>query len=186
MGLFDFLKGKAKTSERKSATEADEAQSGLDDLAKQLGGKPRFWHHFLGHVALRDFALRGEGLPQRASTDAPAFFAWVLEEMAPHLGIEKADCRGLVSEIAVHRQRIGALDVAIVQMPPPQGPTECYFVCLIPASAQNASARYFTLEDAGGDVAVFGAWTKDEQHQFFDDLPEPTLAAFVAEIARRV
>lgn len=186
MGLFDFLKGRAKAPSRKATRESIEAQSGLDRLGNELGGRPRFWHHFLCHVALRDFALNGDGLPEDAWRDAPAFFAHILERMAPHLGIETTDAKSLVADIAVHRRRIGDRDAAIVKMPRPQGPTECHFVCLMPRSPQHPTARYFTLEDAGGGVTVLGGWTADERHEFFDDdVSEPTLAVFAELVSRR-
>ena len=66
MGLFDFLKGKGTpppASRPAAAERPDTMQEALDDLGARLGGKPRFWHYFIAHVALRDFALRGDGLP---------------------------------------------------------------------------------------------------------------------------
>jgi hypothetical protein len=82
MGLFDFLKGKAKRTEPER--EPQSMQEALDALGEKLGGEPRFWHYFVAHVALRDFALRGEGLPEAAADPdkARGFFAMILGKMA--------------------------------------------------------------------------------------------------------
>lgn len=184
MGLFDFLKGKPK---RAAASEPQSMQEALDDLGEKLGGEPRFWHYFVGHVALRDFALRREGLPPQAADPAASrgFFAMILGRMAEHLGLAAEEAERLAGEFAVMHRRIGGYDAAVVRLPPPRGPTECHFAALL--HAQNGlPARFFTLEDAGGGVTLLGGWTADEQHLNFGEGPPPEIDRFVAAVTRRL
>jgi len=185
MGLFDFLKGKPKPA---AATgEAQSMQGALDALGDKLGGQSRYWHYFIGHVALRDFALRGEGLPRRGAEPAEArrLFAMILGKMAPHLGIDAADAERLAQGFVIHHRQIGGREVAIVEMPPPQGPTECHFVALVPAHGASP-ARFFTLEDARGGVTMFGGWDAEEQHLNLGVGPPPTLDAFADAVAAQL
>jgi hypothetical protein len=190
MGLFDFLKGKAKP--RPTPGDAreppDTMQEALDELGDKLGGKPRFWHYFIAHVALRDFALRGGGLPAEAAKPGAAqgFFAMILERMAPSLQIDAADAPRLAADFAIHHRRIGPLEATVVQLPPPEGPTECHFVALVPRQPGSDAQRFFTLEDAGGGVTILGGWSVDEEHLDFGEGPRPTLDAFVAAVAARL
>jgi len=184
MGLFDFLKGKPKPAAKR---EPESMQEALDALGDQLGGKPRFWHYFVGHVALRDIALRGEGLPPEAAEPGRArgFFAMILSKMAPHLGIAAAEAERLAEGFSVHHRRVGETEAAIVQLPPPEGPTECHFVALVPARG-GKPAQFFTLEDAGGGVTMLGGWSAAEQHLNFGEGPAPAIDAFVAAVAQRL
>ncbi len=185
MGLFDFLKGKRKPSA--AGREAESIQGALDALGEKLGGEPRFWHYFVAHVALRDFALRGEGLPAAAADPEKSrgFFAMILSKMAEHIGLSAAEAERLAGEFTVRHRRIGGYDAAIVQLPTPCGPTECHFVALL--HAQNGlPARYFTLEDAGGGVSILGGWSADEKHLNFGEGPAPTVEAFVAAVAAQL
>jgi hypothetical protein len=129
MGLFDFLKPKPTRGKPETMQQA------LDALGDKLGGKPRFWHYFMSHVALRDIALRGEGLPPSAAEPGRAhgFFAMILGEMAERVGLEPAEAQRLAAGFAISHRRIGDLDVAFVRLPPPEGPTECHFVARVPA-----------------------------------------------------
>lgn len=185
MGVFDFLKRKAKPAA--AEREARSMQEALGDLGEKLGGEPRYWHYFIGHVALRDFALRGEGLPRSAADPATArgFFAMVLGKMAPHLGIDAADAERLAEGFMVHHRDIGGYAAAIVQLPPPQGPTECHFVALLPKQ-DGKPARFFTLEDAGGGASVLGGWSDNDKHLNFGEGPSPTIEAFAAAVAARL
>jgi len=185
MGLFDFLKGKPKRAD--AGREPQAMQDALDDFGEKLGGEPRFWHYFVGHVALRDFALRGEGLPATAADPATSrgFFAMILGRMAEHLGLSAAEAERLAGEFSVRHRRIGAYDAAIVQLPAPCGPTECHFVALL--HAQNGMpARFFTLEDAGGGVTMLGGWTAEEKHLNFGEGPPPEIDRFVEAVSRRL
>jgi hypothetical protein len=185
MGLFDFMKGKPKPAARRR--EAETMQAKLDDLGERLGGKPRFWHYFVAHVALRDIALRGEGLPPSAAEPGRAhgFFAMILTKMAPHLGVAETDADRLAQGFAIHHRRIGEAEAAIVELPPPEGPTECYFVAIVP-SRGGQPAQFFTLEKAGGVVVLLGGWSADEEHLDFGEGPVPTVDAFVTAVADRL
>jgi hypothetical protein len=185
MGLFDFLKGKAKRTEPER--EPQSMQEALDALGEKLGGEPRFWHYFVAHVALRDFALRGEGLPEAAADPdkARGFFAMILGKMADHLGLSASEAERLAEKFTVVHRRIGGYDAAIVRLPSPRGPTECHFVALL--HAQNGlPARFFTLEDAGGGVSILGGWSADEKHLNFGEGPAPTIENFVAAVSGRL
>lgn len=181
MGLFDFLKGKPKRREPKTMQEA------LDALGEKLGGQPRFWHYFMSHVALRDIALRGEGLPPSSSAPerAEGFFAMILGKMAPEFGLAPAEAERLAADFAISHRRIGDLDVAFVELPPPEGPTECHYVALVPAGG-GQPARFFTLEDAGGGVTMLGGWSADEKHLNLGEGPTPTLDNFAEAVRQKL
>jgi hypothetical protein len=189
MGLFDFLRGKKRSSSGEISRDPPASmQEALDDLGARLGGKPRFWHYFIAHVALRDFALRGEGLPRDAMS-APGtrtFFTMILSRMAPHLQIAAEEAPGLAAGFVVHQRRVGAADVTIVEMPAPTGPTECHFVALVPRQDGVEQARFFTLEDAGDGVTMLGGWSAEEKHLNYGEGPVPTMAAFTAALAARL
>lgn len=185
MGLFDFLNGKRNSTP--AGREAESMQGALDALGEKLGGEPRFWHYFVAHVALRDFALRGEGLPAAAADPEKSrgFFAMILGKMAVHLGLSAEEAERLAGEFTVQHRRIGGYEAAIVRPPPPRGPTECHFVALL--HAQNGlPARFFTLEEAGGGVSILGGWSANEKHLDFGEGPAPTIENFVAAVSSRL
>lgn len=162
-------------------------QEALDDLGKKLGGEPRFWNYFVGHVALRDFALRGDGLPREAADPerSRGFFAMILGKMAEQLGLPAEEAERLAGEFVVRHRSIGGYEAAIVQLPTPRGPTECHFVALLHAQG-GLLARFFTLEDAGGGVTMLGGWTAEEKRLNYGEGPPPEIDRFVEAVSRRL
>ncbi len=141
----------------------------------------------MSHVALRDIALRGEGLPPSAAEPGRAhgFFAMILGEMAERVGLEPAEAQRLAAGFAISHRRIGDLAVAFVRLPPPEGPTECHFVALVPAGG-GWPARFFTLGDAGDGVSIVGGWNAKEEHLDFGEGPPPTLDNFAEAVRQRL
>ena len=109
----------------------------------------------------------------------------IMGKMAPEFGLEPAEAERLAARFAINHRRIGDLDVAFVELPPPEGPTECHFVALVPAGG-GRPARFFTLEDAGGGVTMLGGWSAEEKHLNFGEGPAPTLDSFAEAVRQKL
>jgi hypothetical protein len=93
---------------------------------------------------------------------------------------------------------LGEFPCAVVELPEPWFITGAYFVALIlkvPVAQidpqdRNAPLDYFTLEKTvsieRGPPTVLCGWTKEGTHVNYGIGLEPTLAAFVEELERRV
>ena len=84
-----------------------------------------------------------------------------------------------VSDLSMSVQTLGGRASALIQLPPPENPTEAYFVCAVlmaPAAScstwpRDTAARIFTLEAMMPDASMRGnggilcEWTKTGSHQ---------------------
>lgn len=168
--------------------------------------EPRLHHYIFAHQALRSlifarplelFALLG--LEHKGLAILQTIWKKVGEELQAHGGTPLPD-QGLSAEIA----RSDGRPILLVQLPPPSGTTEAYFVAVIMTapprkrwlrSPNPPEIRYFTLE-RGADLShmfpgfeahnVLGEWTKDGSHLNHGPGPAAEKGAFLAAVAAMV
>jgi hypothetical protein len=154
-------------------------------------------HYLFAHVALRQVALAQpvQVLSILATEKRTEFFDELLEKQAGHYpDVGPATFTG--ADIACTCVRIGGHPAAILTMPPPQHPTEAYFVAIVSRlptrrfftrrNLENGAdlVDYYTLErpvdldeDGPEPCGVFCGWTKDA-HLNFGTGPQPEFEAF--------
>ena len=98
------------------------------------------------------------------------------------------------SLLPVALQKVGELEIQIVNMPEPQAPTEAYFAAFVRSPAQPFPLRYFVCERSTTGGAFWSEWRPDMRIRGADvpmwpadtarraELPAPYLAAFVDAI----
>jgi hypothetical protein len=144
----------------------------------------------LEHPRSHHYGFAHRELPAAAFRIGPAFItgvrdgrialakAWRLYgEQLPEA--ERLPADGLAAEV----QTVGPHQVAVVTLPPPEGPTEAHFV----AVAMAGDLRFFTLEAArspiGGEwYTVLGEWTSNHSHVNRGAGPQADKDAFVAAV----
>ena len=185
MGLFDFLRRKPESAPEFEGFEFDE---------------PRCHHYTLAHVALRQMAHDDPVafLGILASPKAPEFLAEVFRSVSDHCRERDPRPDFTAADLTIHRGRVGRYPCAVVQMPPPKGPTEAFFAAAVllvdpeqpMPPRESVKARYFTLEKGvtlgGPPRTVLCEWTADGTHSNFGDGPPARLEAFVAALERFV
>jgi hypothetical protein len=169
-------------------------------LSEAHGTEPRCQHYFFAHYALRQAAFDDPlaCLAILASPKEREFLASLWASVARHCE-GHGEASGLsVEDVTVYRLRVGEAPCAVIQMPPPRGTTEAYFVAMLlhlpPSGKVNEPAdinlRYFTLEKGssmgGASRTVLCEWTKDGSHVNFGEGPEAELSAFIAAVDERL
>ena len=166
-------------------------------------------HYQFVHVALRTLVFQEPRLaPALWELDDPGP---LLDDIA--LQVVRA-CRGRgeggeirAEHLTLHKLRLGGYPCMIIEMPEPIATTEAYMLAILgrrdsdgrpeadepgaDASGDDAGTqrRYFTLEHSSHRPAphtVLGEWTAQGSHMNMGGGPEPTVEAFVAELARFV
>ncbi|KIG12954.1 hypothetical protein DB30_00838 [Enhygromyxa salina] len=163
--------------------------------------EPRCVHYQFVHVALRTLVFQEPRL---------ATALWELDDPGPLLDdialqVVRA-CRGRgeggeirADQLTLHKLRLGGYPCMILEMPEPIATTEAYMLAILGrpslGGAEQAEgeddgrARYFTLEHSSHRPAphtVLGEWTGEGSHLNMGGGPEPSVEAFVAELARFV
>jgi hypothetical protein len=159
--------------------------------------EPRCVHYQFAHVALRTLAFEDSRL---------ALALWELEDPRPLLDdiavqVERA-CRSegdsgklRAEQLQVTKREIGRRPCVIIQLPDPIATTEAYMIAIVHlrdlvdarTDDREAERRYFTLEYSAHRTAphtVLGEWTAQASHINLGAGPEPTVDAFVAELAK--
>jgi hypothetical protein len=186
MGWLDFLRGKARV-----LGDADRQRELAAKARRFHGGPPpRPWHHFVAHLAIRDLALKEPGIEAILADPARArdLLATALTRMAPRLGLDDAAAAEHAATVEIAGRRFYH-DAAgfVVAMPPPAAPTECHFVAAVAAvPGSGGTARYFTLEHAGGGGTYFCEWAGADDRHYFEETPAATLEAFVAAVNEKL
>jgi hypothetical protein len=176
MGIRDWFRGKPKGPETVSM-------------------RPRPRYYAMPHILLRQVGLEDPlfYLGVLASPDAPKFLSQLMVTLDEN-DFEQDDFD--VGTLRIHPVRIGQYPCAVVEFPQPRGITEVFYTALvalidpangIPEERTEVPARYFTLElglsDDESQRTVLCEWNATT-HANFGDGPEPTVAAFVAEIEK--
>ncbi len=158
-------------------------------------GPPRDHHYAFAHVVFRSLALNSplQCLGILASEQAREFLQFAYDQTCEACR-EHGEPDFTPDEVTVHCGRVGNYPSAVLQMPPPVGTTEAYFVAVValvdttgepPADIENIPARFFTLEKGisfdESERTVLGEWT-DTTHSNYGTGPEPTVSAFVRQI----
>ncbi len=185
MGLFDFFSRRKKSAEER---EIEELMGSVDS--------PREAYYAFPHIVLRQFAFERPGECLALLSD-PEHTQDFLQHMVSFVNEHAAEQGGEpldLEQVAVHRMRDDERACLIVELPPPQAPTECHFVGLIFQISEDVKLsemtekdlRYMTLEqgvslETGGDRTVLCGWTKDS-HVNYGDGPEATVEAFAGAI----
>ncbi|PRQ09532.1 hypothetical protein [Enhygromyxa salina] len=165
--------------------------------------EPRCVHYQFVHVALRTLVFQEPRL---------ATALWELDDPGPLLDdialqVVRA-CRGRgeggeirAAHLSLHKLRLGGYPCVIIEMPPPIATTEAYMLAILgrpegevrpdtgDADDDQPGRRYFTLEYSShrpSPHTVLGEWTAQGSHMNMGGGPEPTVEAFVAELARFV
>jgi hypothetical protein len=183
MGLFDFFRRKR-------------SEPSIEEMMNLVGGKPRDLHYFFAHYALRELAHHDSTgtVATLYSSDAKAFLNRVLEMVVNVNKIARLDFTA--EDIGIHTGKFGRHSYVILEMPPPQAPTEAHFIALILViaedatyeSARHAPLHYFTLEQGitlGTPRTTFAEWTADGTHANMGDGPSPDVESFRAFLAQR-
>ena len=158
-------------------------------------------HYFFAHYILRmlAFAQPAHTLSSLASNGRSKFISNLLQEN--EYGFAHAEERDFsAADIQYFGDPIGERPCAILQMPPPSGPTEAYFIGIVGRvpmeelyAADNGHREeilidYYTLERPAEITAespsVLCGWTS-EAHLNFGDGPQPTLEAFRSVLLQR-
>jgi hypothetical protein len=156
---------------------------------------PRCHHYTLAHYALRGVALRHPlgFLGILASEDATAFLEDLMKSVSENCKPREPQAGFTVSDLTIHKLRVGPYPAVAIQMPPPRATTEAYFVLAVllvdldqELPEGEATLRYFTLEKGftleGGSRTVLCEWTSQGSHANYGDGPEPRLAAFALAV----
>lgn len=157
-------------------------------------------HYQFVHVALRTLVFQEPRL---------ATALWELDDPGPLLDdialqVVRA-CRGRgeggdlrADHLTMHKLRLGGYPCMIIEMPEPMATTEAYMLAILgrpdldgdsSGDEGDAQRRYFTLEYSGHRPAphtVLCEWTAQGSHMNMGGGPEPTVDAFVGELARFV
>ncbi len=100
--------------------------------------------------------------------------------------------------LPVALQTVGELEIQVINMPPPEAPTEAYFAAFVRSPQQPFPLRYFVCERSSSGGAFWSEWRPDMRIRGADvpmwpaemarrvELPAPYLAAFVDAIAEEV
>lgn len=160
--------------------------------------EPRCVHYQFAHVALRTLTFADPRL---------ALALWELEDVGPILDdiaaqVDRA-CRQMSGEggnlraeqLRVSKREIGRRPCVIIELPEPIATTEAYMVAIVQlrdlidprSDDREAERRYFTLEHSAHREAphtVLAEWTDQGSHINMGEGPEPTVDAFVAELAK--
>jgi hypothetical protein len=180
MGLFDFLR-------KRKGTQA--TAGGLSE--------PRTQHYVFAHVVLRQLAFERplEVVGTLHTDDGPKFLQALWADVAAQVraGGQPADIDG--SDLAFGGVRVGDFPCAVIRMPSPMAPTECYYVAIVlhvkldgsdqPLKGQP-EVSYFTLERGvtmdGGERTVLCGWDAAGTHLNYGDGPPPDPDAFAAAL----
>lgn len=164
-------------------------------------------HYAFAHKALLDVSVHLMGDIFSFFTDCPtAVLNSRLEALleATDMLIEDGSVRHYTpSDFKITKHSFGNTPCIIVEMPPPEEPTEAYFVAIVskveeadlmhweePPHAKLGSGRqkewtfnYYTLERYSGYVkgrkSMFGEWDSNGRHLNHGGGPDPTLEAFL-------
>jgi len=160
--------------------------------------EPRCVHYQFAHVALRTLVFEDPRL---------ALALWERDDPSPILDdiavqVDRACLRmsgeggNLRAEhLRISKREIGQRPCVILELPEPLATTEAYMVAIVhlrmlgdaEADDREAERRYFTLEYSAHRPAphtVLAEWTKQGSHMNMGGGPEPTVDAFVAELAK--
>ncbi|MFV8754653.1 hypothetical protein ACNOYE_29250 [Nannocystaceae bacterium ST9] len=163
--------------------------------------EPRCVHYQFAHVALRTLVFEDPRL---------ALALWEREDPSPILDdiavqVARA-CRRMTGEggnlraehLKLSKREIGRHPCVILELPEPIATTEAYMVAIVHlrdldegegGEGRDAERRYFTLEYSGHRPAphtVLGEWTDQGSHINMGGGPEPTVDAFVSELAKHL
>jgi hypothetical protein len=170
-----------------------------EDQHENAGGDdPRCIHYQFAHVALRTLTFEDSRL---------ALAWWELDDPSSILDdiavqVDRA-CRRISGEggnlranqLRLTKREIGRRPCVIIELPEPIATTEAYMVAIVQlrdlvdpsADDREAERRYFTLEHSSHRPAphtVLAEWTDQGSHINMGGGPEPTVDAFVAELAK--
>jgi hypothetical protein len=174
--------------------------------------EPRCVHYQFVHVALRTLVFQEPRLATALwELDDPDP---LLDDIALQV-VRACRGRGEGGELraahlTLHKLRLGVYPCMIIEMPEPVATTEAYMLAILgrpdtegrpdpdvrnaddadPSSDDTGTQRrYFTLEHSSHRPpphTVLGEWTAQGSHMNMGGGPEPTVEAFVAELARFV
>lgn len=76
-------------------------------------------------------------------------------------------------------------EILVIRMPPPEAPTEAFYVALARRPAQPAAVGYFVLE-RGSEGCFCSEWRADGSRIRQDNLPAPTVDALLARLEQEL
>jgi hypothetical protein len=178
------------------------SDSDLPEDAEQpkIKERPNCHHYTFAHVALRQMAFSHPVgcLGVLASPDATKFLSDIWKDVDEHCKKRGETSTINPREFVVHKLCLGDYPCAIIEMPEPWFVTGAYFIGIvlkvpineIDPNDRDAPVDYFTLEKTvdfdNAPPAILCAWTKEGSHVNFGTGSEPTVAAFIAELEKRM
>lgn len=165
----------------------DHGKAPADASWQGAGAESSSRHHYLfGHVALRGIFFENPRMfLQTLEMFGEKLLVRLWHETGRHLHDGQASAppalaTGLAYSIRELRPKLNAV---IVVLPPPQRPTEAYFVAmLMPLAKADLKPRYLTLERSVHDDepgTMLGEWIGDRHYQLGPG-PVSNLGSFVA------
>lgn len=149
--------------------------------------KPRHEYYAFAHQAIPDIFFNDPKLFFDTLIEHGPIFPRYIWKQLEKLAQPEYESRS--KEILVDFSNIGNISVALITLPPPNHPTEVFFIALLhypKTSSQNNLYRLLTLEYGvnldGEAYAVFSEWENKDMHRNLGVVPTPTKESFLHKI----
>ena len=141
-----------------------------------------FYH--LAHRALRSRLLQDTGFFEAMLADQAKARAWIDEAAAQTVklcGLKPELAKALSDYCTIYKGKIAGQPAVIVELPPPQVASQCYFVAAFRSG--DGELRYYTLERSFGEDQVALCGWSGGTHSLYEFIPAgQDAAAFGAAI----